>query len=498
MTATRRTTTRPRTSKKEASQAIPAAIAAIRHEYLERSHDEIQAAVAPIRIMARMVGAIEAECRDRGYPEALIHEGVVNRTIGDVDTRAIVEHDARYDYRTIADELGIALPGESIGGLTATGDRYLMLRERMMAHERTLLARHYDMHMYDLVGTGNPLLREWLCADQESQWGLKLTPAQILLSMGSLDGLDKIMRALRVTVWAGAANEHAIVFPSPGFNVPEWQATTLGLETIRIHTEQSDGYRLTADQLRETLSAHPNIRGVYITLSNNPTACSYSPKELRALLAVIAEHPDTLLLADMAYTGTGDLEEERARMKVFAKHPALKQVIFFWSLSKVYTMTGDRFGWVSVGDPALAARLGVGWANTIASLAAEWQLRFMAFYELLRDQPEVREKISALYSLRRRALVRQLRQIDAEHGLFISVNGDDGGTVYNWSQLRQGEDAFSLFEKTGIAGVPGTAFGYSSDHIRLSIGIIPVQGWETIVAEDAVLPATPKRKTSKG
>jgi aspartate/methionine/tyrosine aminotransferase len=53
--------------------------------------------------------------------------------------------------------------------------------------------------------------------------------------------------------------------------------------------------------------------------------------------------------------------------------------------------------------------------------------------------------------------------------------------VYNWSQLRADKTVFDLFGLTGIAGVPGNAFGYSSDHIRLSIGIVPVPGWEQFV-----------------
>jgi aspartate/methionine/tyrosine aminotransferase len=70
--------------------------------------------------------------------------------------------------------------------------------------------------------------------------------------------------------------------------------------------------------------------------------------------------------------------------------------------------------------------------------------------------------------------VKQLRHIQREQGILAEVNLDDGGTVYNWSRLNPGEDVFSLFGKTGIAGVPGSAFGYSDDYIRLSVGCIPV------------------------
>lgn len=453
-------------------------IADLRAEFAARFRSDPGATTAPIRMMARMVQAVEAECRRRGLPEAAIRAGVVNRSIGDVNLRLVTERDGQYDYRELADLLGVALPGEDIGGRVATGERYRRLRDRMEHHERALLARGWDVRMYDVAGVGNPLLREWLAADQQTEWGLTVAPGQVLLSTGSMDGLDKALRGLRATRWA--APDCAVVFPAPGFGVPEWQAHSIGLRVIHVHTAPEHQYKLTADQLRATLHDHPEARGVYLILSNNPTAFSYTPDELRDLLAVIAAHPCVTLLADMAYTGTGPPAEERARLAVFAEQPSLAQVIFCWSLSKVYTMTGDRFGWLCVGDPDLAAQMGMIWTNTIAALPAEWQLRFMAFYELLRDHPELRPEIAALYRLRRRALGRQLAALDADFGLFALINADDDGTVYNWSQLRPGISVYDLFTRTGIAGVPGSAFGYGDDHVRLSIGILPVPGWEAL------------------
>jgi aspartate/methionine/tyrosine aminotransferase len=134
-----------------------------------------------------------------------------------------------------------------------------------------------------------------------------------------------------------------------------------------------------------------------------------------------------------------------------------------------------------VGDPQLAPLLRVSWMNGTATLPAEWQLRFMAFFEHIQRHPELREKVSALYALRRRALIHQLRALNDEHHLFRRINMDDGGTIYNWTQLNEGQDVFSVFARTGIAGVPGTAFGYSDDHVRFSVGIEPVPGWERFV-----------------
>lgn len=458
-----------------------AGIRLLRQEYAAREGLDPQATLAPIRAMARMVAATEAECAARHYDLHSVRQEIVNRTIGDINVRKIEERDATWDYRSLADDLGVAFPDENINGYVATGETYLALRQRMTQHEQTLFAQGWDLHIYDLAGVGNPLLREWIARDQERTWGLPYNAEQIFLATGSLDALDKSLRGLRATRWAGPADAVTLLFPTPSFSVPEWQAKTWGINVVRVPTRREDHYKLTPDALLAALRQHPETRGIYLILSNNPSAYSYSPQELRALLAVIDAHPDMLVLADMAYTGTGPMDDEQARVRAFVEAAMLPRTLFFWSLSKVYTMTGDRFGWVSVGDPELAPLLRVSWMNGVATLPAEWQLRFMAFYEHIQRHPELRDKVSALYALRRRTLIHQLRTLNDAHHLFQRINLDDGGTIYHWSQLSEGQDVFSVFARTGIAGVPGAAFGYSADHVRFSIGIEPVPGWERFV-----------------
>ena len=109
----------------------------------------------------------------------------------------------------------------------------------------------------------------------------------------------------------------------------------------------------------------------------------------------------------------------------------------------------------------------------MASLPGEWQLRFMAYLRLFDARPWLSEKLRAFYRLRRQRLITQLQSVNEEQHLFKKIYLDDDATVYNWSQLQPGEDAFSLFEKTGIAGVPGSGFGYTDEYIRFSIGVIP-------------------------
>ena len=459
-------------------QAQRQTAAQLRREAIARYRPLVASGAAPIRIMARMVAEIRQACREQGIPEAIIAGEVANRTIGDVDLRAVTERDGAADYTTLVDEFGVALPGETIQGRVCSGETYLWLRERMTANERALLSQGIDLRMYDIFGVGNPILRGWL-AEKMAAWGLDIPAACINLSIGAMDGVDKALRGLSHTLQSRGEQQGAVLFPAPGFNVPEWQGKTLGYRHHRVVTRAEDGYKLTAAQVEQALAEAPDLRVIYLTVSNNPTAFAYSRQELEALLAVVAaaaRHGQPLyVLADLAYIGTGIPEDDQERMRAFASPEALRQCIFVSSLSKTHSLTGERFGWVSIGDEALAAQMAPAWTNTTAALPAEWQLRFMAYMDLFRERPWLEEKLRALYALRRERLIAQLHRLDERHHLFARINLDDHATVYNWSQVRPGEDVFSLFEKTGIAGVPGSGFGYSDDYIRLSVGVVPVE-----------------------
>jgi aspartate/methionine/tyrosine aminotransferase len=454
----------------------------LRSELLRLYRPHIQEGAGPIRVMARIVDELERECRKRNMAEAVIQSEIVNRTIGDVNLRLVTECEGEAggssDYRMLADELGIALPGEQIHGYTASGETYLWLRSQMMECERLLLSRNFDPRIYDIYGVGNPVLREWLCQEMQ-QWGFSVNVGQLYLGLGAMDTIDKVLRGLAHMFRDQGITGAGILFPEPGFHVPEWQALSCGYHLHRFRTLPENRFKLTAVQLNQILQEHSDIRLIYLTITNNPTTFSYTPDELNALHAVLRHYRDKgrdiLILADLAYIGTGKPEEDRARMVTFTAPDVFQHTIFISSFSKTFTLTGERFGWATYGDPAIAPVTAAAWTNSMASLPGEWQLRYMAYYRLLKERPWLAEKLRAFYRLRRRRLIAQLQRINADLNLFDQIYIDDDATVYNWSRLRPQEDAFSLFEKTGIAGVPGSGFGYTDDYIRFSIGVIPVE-----------------------
>lgn len=452
-----------------------------RKELVARYRPQIMQGPGPIRVMARLVAELQQLCREHAIDEEVIQASVVNRTIGDVDLRRITECEGEAggpgDYRRLADELGIALPGERLHGYTASGETYLWLREQMQEYERILLEQRIDVRMYDIYGIGNPLLRNWLAGSMQ-QWGLSVTKEQVYLGLGAMDCVDKVLRSVRHVLLERTGENPAILFPEPGFAVPEWQAHSYGYRMQHFHTEAAHSFKLPAAQLNEILRDAPDIGVIYLTVTNNPTTFAYSAQELNELFAVMRPYweagRDIYIMADLAYIGTAEPADDVARMAAFSAPDTLRHTIFISSFSKTFSLTGDRFGYVTIGDAELAPSLGIGWTNSMASLPAEWQLRYMAVVHLAQERPWLIEKLRALYRLRRRRFEAQLRRINEEQHLFEHIYEGDDATVYTWCKLAPGEDAFSLFEKTGIAGVPGSGFGYTDDYIRFSIGVIPV------------------------
>lgn len=455
----------------------------LRADLVHQERTRLQtSAEPPIRMMASIVRSLEQECLRRRLDPAATRLEIVNRTIGDVDTRLITECEGEeggpHDYRTLADELGIALPGENVQGTVATGRVYRWLRDQMLVMERTVMQAGFDARVYDLASVGNTVLRGWL-ADDMRQWGLSVDAGHIALGLGATDCMDKVLRGLAAEARLNSRPAGALLLPAPGFNVVVAQAAANGYRVHAVRTRAEDRFQLTAAQLDQALREHADIALVYLTITSNPAALAYQPEELRDLVAVLRRWREggrtVYLMADLAYVGTGIPADDEARMRALSSAADVaEQLIYVSSLSKTHTLTGERFGWVTFGDAGLATRLTGSWINSIASMPGEWQLRFMAYHRLFRENPHLITKIRSLYALRRTRLRFQLAQLDQRFGLFERIFADDDATIYNWSELRAGEDCFSVFQQTGIAGIPGSTFNYSDRYVRFSVGIAPV------------------------
>lgn len=229
---------------------------------------------------------------------------------------------------------------------------------------------------------------------------------------------------------------------------------------VPVTTRYEDRYNLTPKQLRDALT--PRTRMLILCSPNNPTGSVYSPEELEALVAVLRDYPDVVVLSDEIYNcltyGTPALS-----MAAFGE--LADRLIVVNGVSKAYAMTGYRIGWLLCKNQAFigaCTRL-QGQQLTCATMIAQ-----KAAEAALREDQACVEQMRQVFAERRELICRLAAQIP---GFKFS---EPQGAFYLFldvSAVGTGDEvAEMLLEKAHVATVSGAAFGYPSC-IRLSYAI---------------------------
>lgn len=310
---------------------------------------------------------------------------------------------------------------------------------------------------------GTMALREAAALHFARDLGIAVPPAQVIVSAG---GKQAIFHALLATLDPG----DEVLIPSPWWvSYPEI-VRFAGAEVIDLPTTAAGGFRITASQLEAAIT--PHTRWLLLNSPGNPTGATYPAEELRALGAVLARHPQVLVMSDDIYAplryGAG------AHATLAAECPDLaERVLTVSGVSKSHAMTGFRIG-VSAGPEWLIkamARLQSHSSGNPASISqAAAVAAFTGPQDFLLDW---RERFRA-----RRDMV--VGAINAIPGLSTPVPDGAFYCMVDAAPLmaRFGDDealCLHLLEH-GVAVVPATAFGgrdgfrisFAADEARLS------------------------------
>jgi aspartate aminotransferase len=302
-------------------------------------------------------------------------------------------------------------------------------------------------------------------AVREKFWrenGLEFGSDEVMISAG---GKQVLFNALLATLNAG----DEVVVPAPYWvSYPDMVALT-GARPVIVPTRSPAGFKLEPHRLAKALT--PATRWVILNSPGNPTGAGYSAEDLRALAAVLFEHPHVWVMCDDIYEQISYAPFEFAT--IAAVEPRLRErTLTVNGVSKAYAMTGWRIGYC--GGPAHLVRAMTkvqGQSTTTACTVSQW-----AAVAAL-DGPQDFIHTSREAFRRRRDFV--VNRLNAMPG--VSCFKPDGAFyVYPsierllGAQTRGGktidtDTAFAreLLAETGVAIVPGAAFGLSP-HFRIS------------------------------
>lgn len=302
-------------------------------------------------------------------------------------------------------------------------------------------------------------LRKAISAKLKTENGVDFAPEQIVVGNGAKQALCNVILA--------AINPgDEVIIPTPAWVSYVEMVKLAEGKVVTVPATIEQDFKVTPSQLEAAITA--KTRMVLLCTPSNPTGSVYSPAELEALVAVLAKHPQILVMADEIYEHINFGAEIRS----LASFPEIAdRTIVINGVSKAYAMTGWRIGycaaplWLAKAVNKLQGQYTSG-ASSIAQKAAE--AAYVGSQECVEDMRKAFE--------RRRDLIVELAgqipglKVNRPAGafyLFPEVSAFLGreydGKVINTS----GELALYLLEKAHVATVDGDAF-CAPGYIRLS------------------------------
>lgn len=303
--------------------------------------------------------------------------------------------------------------------------------------------------------------REAICGKLERENDLKYTPAQIVVGNGAKQELCNSVLAL-----VNPGDEVIIPMPAWVSYVEMVKLAEGKVVTIWAGVEQD--FKITPAQLEAAIT--PKTRLIILNNPSNPTGSVYSKEELDALAAVLAKHPEIVILADDIYEHINFLP---GKVHSIAENPAVfDRTVVINGVSKAYAMTGWRIGYMA-GPIEVAKAVGklqgqyTSGPSSIAQKAAE---------AALNGPQEFRYEMRKAFERRRDLIVELAKEIpgwkvnrpEGAFYLFPEVSAYIGKKTPDGKEIQSsGDYTMYLLEEAHVACVDGAAFG-APGYMRLS------------------------------
>ena len=310
---------------------------------------------------------------------------------------------------------------------------------------------------------GIPALKRKICEKLLEENGVRYSPDEIVLSNGA-----------KQSVWQGVlaccSPGDEVVIPAPFWvSYPE-MARLAGAEPVVVQTDSSQGFLMTAEQLRSALTEKSRL--LILCSPSNPSGAVYSEEQLRAIAEVVREHPRLVVLSDEIYEYIvyGDTKHVS-----FASLPGMfERTLTVNGFSKAYAMTGWRLGYVAA-PKVFAKACAVIQSQSTSGASSIAQHAALAALDMGPRGGDVVRSMVAEFEKRRDYVVGRLSKMKGvkivePQGAFYAlpdVSSAFGKTIDGFTMRNSDDVVKMLIEKANVAPVPGEAFG-CPDCIRIS------------------------------
>jgi len=279
----------------------------------------------------------------------------------------------------------------------------------------------------------------------QNRFGVTVDPTtEVLATIGSKEAIAHIIATY---IEPG----DVVLCPSPGYPVYENYTLLVGGTPVTLPLHAENGFLPDLSVLdAETLK---KAKILFLNYPNNPTGAIISEEDIKGYVDFCREH-DILLCHDHAYS---EMTFEGYRAPSFLSIEGAKDVcIEFFSLSKMYNMTGWRAGFVTGNADAIKA-LGTVKNNIDSGIFKALQ---RACCVALDNSEELIGGLNETYGRRRNLVIKGLNELGWDYAA-------PAATFYLWVPLPDGIDstdfASLLLEECGVIVTPGIGYGSAGE-----------------------------------
>lgn len=319
-------------------------------------------------------------------------------------------------------------------------------------------------------------LREAVAQFHRETDKIDIAPENVLVAPGSKILIYTVMAAL---------TKADVLIPVPAWVSYIPQARLIGHNVIKIPTSFEGRWRLTPELLEQAVAKKPDKKIPSILILNypgNPDGLSYTEAELAALAATTRRH-HIIIISDEIY---GRLHHNGAHVSIARHYP--EATIVTGGLSKWCGAGGWRLGVAllpkAMGAAFKEALLGIA-SETYSCAPTPVQMAAAAAY---RDAAETEGYVSHQRRILA-ALGNSCYQKLAASG--IKVHAPQGG-FYLFLDFGSMAGKFptaaalcgQLMEDTGVALLPGGAFGMAAEHLSARLAYVDFDGARALAASE--------------
>ena len=306
------------------------------------------------------------------------------------------------------------------------------------------------------AAAGMPELREAICARYKSDYGVDVTPAEVLMTVGGKQALFNT--ALALIDPGDEVITHAPYWPT----IPE-QVKLVGGIPVIVQTRSEEAFAVTAEAIIAAMT--PRTKAIILNSPGNPTGALIE-ESVVAAIAEEAARRGIWVIVDLCYEQLIYEQVPHNLPKVlFDRHRA--RTVLAGSASKSYAMTGWRCGW-TVAPKELTAIFNIIQGQSTSNITSITQKAALAAISgpqtavkaMLDEYRERRDNIHAW--LTAHPAIQCVKPKGAFY-LFPNISG-----LLSPSGIATSTDfAQALLEKEYVVVTPGEAFD-APGYLRIS------------------------------